>query len=267
MRSRLLILLAVLIQVGVEAQTRAGENTNDAKILAPQGTLRAAFLGGNPSLGRVDKQTGVVTGPVADMVKELARQLAVPYQLIPAADARDIIGRLQAHTADLGFMAFNAGRAEEVDFSHAWLMMPNSYVVLRESPIQKVSDADQAGLLLGAVKNDTQDVWLSANLKNAKVKQVPALPSVPEIQRMLESKEIVAFAANRQRLIEAVSNRPQLRVVADNFSVAGQSVAVPKTSAGALDAINRRVDGILSTSLVKNSIEKAGLKGVDAALP
>src|SRR5256885_9727632 len=32
--------------------------------LAPTGTLRAAFLGDNPVLGRVDAKTGVVTGPV-----------------------------------------------------------------------------------------------------------------------------------------------------------------------------------------------------------
>jgi len=40
--------------------------------LAPSGTLRAAFLDGNPVLGRVDAKTGAVTGPVADLVKEFA---------------------------------------------------------------------------------------------------------------------------------------------------------------------------------------------------
>src|ERR1700722_20072161 len=49
--------------------------------LAPSGTLRAAFLGDNPVLGRVDGKTGEVTGPVADLVKELARRLGVPYTL------------------------------------------------------------------------------------------------------------------------------------------------------------------------------------------
>lgn len=124
--------------------------------LAPAGTLRAAFLDGNPVLGRVDAKTGAVTGPVADLVKELARRLGVPYTLIPAAGARDVIARLQAHTADLGFMAYNAGRANDVDFSAPWLLMPNSYIVRADSPFQTVADADRPGVNITAVKNDTR---------------------------------------------------------------------------------------------------------------
>lgn len=52
--------------------------------LAPTGTLRAVFLGDNPVQGRVDPKTGAITGPVADLVQELARRLKVPYKLIPA---------------------------------------------------------------------------------------------------------------------------------------------------------------------------------------
>ena len=49
---------------------------------------------------------------------------------------------MPAHTADLGFMAYNAGRAADVDFSAPWLLMPNSYIVRGDSPLQKVEDAD-----------------------------------------------------------------------------------------------------------------------------
>src|SRR5580700_11686796 len=72
--------------------------------LAPSGTLRAAFLGDNPVLGRVDPQTGAVTGPVADLVKELARRMGVPYVVIPAPDARHVIDTLKAQAADIGFL-------------------------------------------------------------------------------------------------------------------------------------------------------------------
>jgi hypothetical protein len=55
--------------------------------LAPTGRLRGVFLGSNPVQGRVDPQTGAITGPVADLVKELARRLGVPYVVTPAPDA------------------------------------------------------------------------------------------------------------------------------------------------------------------------------------
>ncbi len=235
--------------------------------LAPTGTLRAAFLGDNPVLGRVDAQTGAFTGPVADLVKEIALRLGVPYTLIPAAGARDIIDRLQAHTADLGFMACNAGRAADVDFSAPWLLMPNSYIVRADSPLQKVADADVAGVHILAVKNDTQDVYLSAHLKNNRVDTVAAMPALEEIKSSLVSGKMDAFAANRQRLMEAAVHYPQLRVLSDNYFVAGQAVAIAKGDAERLGALNKMLGEVLASGLVKASIERAGLLGVEAAAP
>jgi polar amino acid transport system substrate-binding protein len=254
---RRFLLLSVMV-LPCAAQTAA---------LAPTGTLRAAFLGDNPVLGRVDAKTGAVTGPVADLVKELARRMGVPYTLIPAAGARDIINRLQAHTADLGFMAYNAGRAADVDFSAPWLLMPNSYIVRGDSPLQKVEDADATGVHIVAVKNDTQDVYLSAHLKNNRVDTVATMPALEEIESMLLGGKIDAFAANRQRLMEAAARFPKLRVLSDNYFVAGQAVALAKGDADRLGALNKMLGEVLATGLVKTSIERAGLLGVDAAAP
>ena len=238
--------------------------------LAPTGTLRAAFLGDNPVLGRVDAKTGAVTGPVADLVKELARRLGVPYTLIPASGARDVISRLQAHTADLGFMAYNAGRANDVDFSAPWLLMPNSYIVRVDSPLQTVADADRAGVNITAVKSDTQDVYLTAHLKNNHVNTVPAMPSLEELASLLLNGKVDAFAANRQRLMEAAARFPKLRVLSDNYFVAGQAVALAKgdpPDPARLGELNRLLGEVLASGLVKASIDRAGLQGVDAAQP
>ena len=238
-----------------------------ASTLAPTGTLRAAFLGDNPALGRVDANTGTITGPVADLVKELARRLNVPYALIPSPGTPEIIARLNAGTADIGFFAYNASRATQVEFSPAWLLMPNSYIVPADSPIQNVADADRAGVHIAAVKSDTQDVYLSANLKNTRVDAVEKMPAPEEIEKMLMEGKIDAFAANRQRLVEIGSRFPKLRVVGDDYYVAGQAIAVVKNNAGRLAAIVLLLDEVLATNVVKDSIERAGLHGVNAAPP
>ena len=223
--------------------TAQASDSSAAPVLAPTGTLRAAFLGDNPALGRVDPKTGSVTGPVADLVKELARRLGVPYTLIPSPNTPDIIGRLNAGTADLGFFAYNASRAQQVEFSPPWLLMPNSYVVRADSPIQKVADADRAGVHIAAVKNDTQDVYLSNNLKNTRVDAVEKMPAPEEVEKLLVEGKIDAFAANRQRLVGVASAFPKLRVVADDYFVAGQAIAVVKNNAerqAAIDVAARR---------------------------
>jgi polar amino acid transport system substrate-binding protein len=265
----LIAFIGVLTAVLCNGQTESsGQGQKDlAAKLAPSGTLRAAFLGDNPALGQVDANTGNVTGPVADLVKELARRLGVSYKLIPAAGARDIMDRLKAQTADIGFLAYNAGRAKEVDFSNPWLLMPNTYIVSANSPLKNSADADRAGVLVAAVKNDTQDVYLSANLKNAKVKAVPAMPTPEEMEKMLVNGEIAAFAANKQRLVQIGERFPRLRVLPDSFFVAGQAAALPKGDPSTIQALNHLLDEILSTNVVKDSIAHAGLKGVDAAAP
>src|ERR1700693_5255124 len=137
--------------------------------LAPTGTLRATFLRTNPVQGRIDPQTKSVTGPVADLVQELARRLGVPYTIIPAADAREVIDLLNAHSADIGFLAYDAPRAAEVDFSRPYALMQNSYIVRADSPIHRSADVDKAGLRVGAAQGQSQSIYLKDNLKIAQV--------------------------------------------------------------------------------------------------
>src|SRR5437667_4955454 len=78
--------------------------------LAPTGTLRAIFLGGNPVQGRVDDKTGESSGTVPDLVRELGRRLGVPSKIISAPDAKAIIDALNNQTADIGFLAYDETR-------------------------------------------------------------------------------------------------------------------------------------------------------------
>jgi len=86
-----------------------------AATLAPTGTLRAVFLGGNPVQGRVDPKTGEATGTVPDLVKELGKRLGVPVFLVSAPNAGDVIGALNANIADIGFLAFDEERVYWLD--------------------------------------------------------------------------------------------------------------------------------------------------------
>ena len=88
-----------------------------ASDLAPTGTLRATFLNGNPVQGTVDPKTGAISGPVADIVKELARRAGVPYTVTPSNGAKEMIERLNNHTFDIGLLAFEAERSRRLEKS------------------------------------------------------------------------------------------------------------------------------------------------------
>jgi len=233
--------------------------------LAPTGTLRATFLGDNPVQGTVDPTTGAVSGPVADIVKELARRAGVPYQIIPAAGSKAVIDSLKNHTADIGFLAWEAERARQVDFSGPYLLMGSTYLVPAASPIKTTADADRPGVLIGAVKLNSPTIFLNEHLKNAKVKEFASMPPLDEVQKMLASGELAAFAGNRARLVEAAAQYPTLRVAQDNFTVLEQNIVVEKGDTARLEILNKFLNDVRASNFVKDSITRAKLVGVEPA--
>src|SRR5579863_7803644 len=150
--------------------------------LAPTGTLRATFLGNNPVQGTVDPKTGGVSGPIADIVKELARRAGVPYTITPAVGAKAVIESLNNQSADIGFLAWEAERARQVDFSGPYLLMGSSYLIPAASPIKATGDADRAGVKIGAVGGQSPTIYLQEHLKNAQVVIWSAAPPMDELQ-------------------------------------------------------------------------------------
>ena len=255
-RSKLLS-LSILLALPVMAA--------DPAHLAPTGTLRAAFLGDNPVQGRVDPATGAVTGPVADLVAALAQRLGVPYKILPDANARVVIDHLKAHAADIGFLAYDETRAEEVDFTRPYVLMQSTYLVRADSDIRKAGDADRAGKRIGAVKGQTPQIYLSRNLKNAQLRSFDDMPPFEELQRLLTSGELDAFGANRQRMVEAAARSPKLRALPDNYSAVEQSLVVVKGRHDQIEVLDRFLDEVRDSGLVKASLERAKINGAEIA--
>jgi polar amino acid transport system substrate-binding protein len=256
------ISLAVL--VGLIALPAAAQSPS--AILAPSGTLRGVFLGSNPVHGRVDAKTGEATGPVPDLIRELARRIGVGSNVIPAPDAAGVIGALNAGTADIGFLAYDETRARDVDFGAPFVVMLNSYLVKAGSPIQNSAGVDRAGMTVAAVKGQTQELFVSRSLKNARVRVLQTMPPQAEVERLLTSGEVDAFAINRQRSLEAeAASASKLHALPDSFLEVDQCFVVSKGARAKLEAIDTFMAGIRASGFMKSSIDRAGLTGVRAA--
>ena len=226
-----------------------------ASDLAPTGTLRAAFLGANPVQGHIDAQTGAITGPVADIVKEMARKLGVPFAILPASGASGVIALIKSGKADIGFLAYDEARSKEVNFAGPYALMYNTYVV-----------ADRSGVKIGAVRGQTQETFLTANIKSAQLKVYESQPPQPELERLLTSGELQAFAANRQRMEDAAAKSSKLRALSDNFLVVVQEIVIDKGDDPAkLAEIDRLIDEMRASGFIKASLDRAKISGVDVA--
>jgi polar amino acid transport system substrate-binding protein len=233
--------------------------------LAPTGTLRATFIATNPVQAVTDAQTGEVRGPAAELTRELARRLGVPFTITGAQGPNGVIESIKTGKADIGFLAFDPQRAVEVDFSQAYSLAQNTYVVLDGSPIRSAADIDRPGIRIGATTRDAGELFLTRTLKAAELVRNPG-GNLEVAVRQLKAGEIDAYGTNRQRLSELVARTPGLRLLPDNFYGVEQAIIVAKGNPG-LPRIDRFLDEARASGLIAAAIARSGLVGLDVAPP
>jgi polar amino acid transport system substrate-binding protein len=255
-----------LVLIGAPPAQAQDTGAGGAKqAIAPTGTLRVTFLGGNPTQGKVDSKTGAVSGPVKDLSEELGRKLGLPVSITPLNGVPAVLESLKARTADIGFAAIDPTRATEVDFSQPYLLGWSSYIVPAGSALRSVKDVDRAGIRVAANAGDAPDLFLSRNLKSATLTH---FKTMDEVLGALVRGEIAGYATNRQRLLQIVAEDSRFRVLQDNFFAVEQAIAVPKGNAAALQFVNQFLDDAKASGLLRGAIDRAGLAdAVDPAPP
>lgn len=255
-RAVALTLALTLAAIAVSADTN----------LAPTGTLRAAFLANNPVHARTDATTGAITGPVVDLVERLAGQLHVPFKMVPAPNAAGVIRAINTGAADVGFLAYDTTRAQEVDFAGPFAVMFNSYVAPAASSLRTVNDVDKAGVQVGAVKGQTQEIFLGRTLKQARLRPFDAMLPRAEIERLFSARDLDAFAVNRQTAKElADASGGALRVLDGSYVSVEQSFVVRKGDRDAADLLNRFVKELKGSDFIQRSLARAGVVGAGVA--
>ena len=237
---------------------------NEAKDLAPTGTLRAVYIATNPVQAFVDPATKEVRGPGADLARELGKRAGVPVTVTGARGVDGVIDAVKNGSADIGFVAFDPVRAEHVDFSQNYSLAQNTYLVPENSPIKSIADVDRAGIRIGVGARDAGDYFLTRTLKAATLVRNDGGVGDAVVKALLAG-ELDAYAGNRMRLHEAAKKTPGLRLVPDNFYGVEQAVIVPKGETARLAIINRFIDEARASGFIADSIARSGLVGVDVA--
>ena len=212
----------------------------------------------------MNSQTGLVTGPAADITRELAQKLGVPFTVTGLDGVPAVMDAVNKGNADIGFLAYDVARASQVNFTQAYSIGHNTYMVRRDSPIQTVADADRPGIRIGVGAGDAVDLHLTRTLKQAQIVR-PANRTMEEAARMLTAGEIEAFAANRQRLTEVAAQAPNLRLIPGSVLPVQQSLAVAKDNTAGAGVLNSFIDGIRDSGLLQKILQQANLAGVEVA--
>lgn len=236
---------------------------DDARILAPTGTLRAALYPGTPT-SILDPKESEPRGVGYELGRELAKRLGVPYSPVVYARNADVQAAMKAGAADVAFTNASPARQKDMDFGPPYLLIELGYLVPAASAIASPADVDGAGRRVGVVTGSTSEATLSSTLKQAQVVRAATNRDGAEL---VAAGAVDAFATNKATLFELVDEVKGTKVLPGTWGEERHSVGIPKGRDQGLPTIRAFTADVLAQGLVKAAMDRAGLKGARPAGP
>jgi len=262
MHARLIGFFAVLGVMLSSCSSMQEANEQTRQSLAPSGPLRVAFLSG-PLYATKDAGTGEFKGVAVDLGRSLAGRVGVPMQAVVYPSPAAIIAGAKAGEWDVAFMGVNTERAAAVDFSAPYMEVEQGLLVRAGVLIASAPEVDQPGIRIGVLEKAGADVLLSRTLKSAMLVRVK---SMGDLEALLTSANADVIAATKAFLFGRLASQPGARLLDGRIMVEPIAMAVPKgRNPAAAVALAQFVEEAKSSGLVKDAIERAGLRGVVVA--
>ncbi|MDE9367652.1 transporter substrate-binding domain-containing protein [Luteipulveratus sp. YIM 133132] len=228
--------------------------------LAPTGTLRASINLGNAVLAQGTSQDP--SGITVDLAREIARRLEVPLELVCFDAARKSFEALTTGAADLGFLAVEPARAEQVAFTAAYVLIEGVFVVPDESSLRSVADVDRAGVRIGVKEGSAYDLYLTRTLQHAE------LVRGGEGVEVFDEQRLEAGAGIRQPVTAWADAHTGVRVVDEAFMQIRQAVATARNRTPETVAyLQQVVEELKASGFVRESLDRAGQADTTVAPP
>ncbi|HMS27774.1 MAG TPA: ABC transporter substrate-binding protein [Burkholderiaceae bacterium] len=230
--------------------------------LCPTGKLRAAINLGNPILAKLDDNQQPV-GVSVDLSRELANRLGVALDMLVVTGAAKSVAALNEQQADVGFFAIDPLRGAEIAFTAPYVLIEGSYLVRQDSPIHSNVQVDVAGHRIAVGTGSAYDLFLSREIKHAKLVREANVAGV--VEAFLDQGLEVA-AGIKQALQAKARTTPKLRLLDGHFMVIEQAMGVPKAyGVAAADFVNAFVNEMKQSGFVAAAMQRHGVNGASVA--
>lgn len=230
--------------------------------LAPTGKLRVGINLGNFLLTATDPATGEYRGIAVDLGRELGRRLGVPVEIIGYPSPGALADAARSGVWDVGFLGAEPQRANEIDFTAAYVEIEATYLVPPGSPLKTIADVDRAGVRIAISGKSAYDLYLTRNLKHA---QLVRIVGADNVFRQFVDDQLEALAGLRPRLVKDHGDFPGSRILDGQFTAVQQAVGTPKGRAAGAQYLREFVEDIKATGLVARAIEKNRVRGLTVA--
>ena len=230
--------------------------------LVSTGKLRAAINYGNPVLAQRGAG-GQPQGVSVALATELAKRLGVELEVVPFEAAGKVVDAAGEGVWDIGFLAIDPKREEEVSFTAPYVMIEGTYLVREDGPYTELAHLDAPGVRIAVGKGAAYDLYLTRALQYAELVRGPTSASAVEL--FLE-QNLEAAAGVRQPLEEAARQHPGLKVLPGHFTAIRQAMVVPAAKAAALPQLRAYVEAMKASGFVAEALRESG-QGADLVAP
>lgn len=233
-----------------------------ARELAPSGKLRVGLNYSNFLLVLGDDAKGEPRGIAPDLGRELAKRTGLPLEFVKYDAAGKLFDAVKAGQCDVGFLGAEPQRANEVDFTAAYLEIPVTFLVPAGSPIKTIADVDREGVRIAVSERSAYDLYLSRTLKKAELVRTKGIPASYDA---FMAQKLEALGGLKPKLVEEQARTPGSRVLEGQITGVQQAIGAPKGRPGAAQYLREFAEDIKRSGLVARAIEKHGVRGVTVA--
>jgi polar amino acid transport system substrate-binding protein len=185
----------------------------------------------------------------------------VPFELVGYTSPTVLVGSAKSGQWDIAFFGIPAGE-RDMDLSAPYAQIEMGYLVPKDSSISRISEVDRPGVRIAVQEKGGADTLLTPTLKEATLVR---RPTVAEAAEALRSGKADALGGIKTYLIPASERIPGSHVLEGRIAVEGTGIGVPKGHDISAAYVRKFVEEAKAQGLVKAAIERAGIRGLDAA--
>jgi polar amino acid transport system substrate-binding protein len=229
--------------------------------IAPTGKLRVGLNMSNVLLTATDAATGKPKGIAADLGMELGRRLGLPVELVPFPNPGAVADAAKTGVWDVGFIGAEPQRANEIDFTAAYVEIEATYLVPPGSPIKAIADVDRPGTRIAISDRSAYDLYLSRHLKHAELIRARG----DDVFKRFLSDKLDAMAGLRPGLVKSQEKLPGSRILDGYFTAVQQAAGAPKGRPAGAKYLREFIEDAKASGLVAKLIEKNNVRGLTVA--
>jgi polar amino acid transport system substrate-binding protein len=225
--------------------------------LAPTGRLRAAINFGNPILA-VRGADGQPTGVSVDLARELGKRLGVPVELVTFTAAGKVVEAVKEAKVDIAFVAIDPVRGADMLQTPPYVIIEGAYLVKNDSPIRRNEDVDRPGTRIVVGNGSVYDLYLTRELKAAKLVRAPTSPQVTDVF-LAQGMEVAAGV--KQQLQADARRVPGVRLLDGRFMVIQQAMGLPRGRDEGARYVSAFVEEVKASGFVAAALQRHHIEG------